>query len=151
MKHIILFITTALISLPALAQSDSVQYFGEKITQESPTAPADFLSTVQQQGEATTQVAGEITEVCPMKGCWMTMDVAGQEMMVRFKDYGFFVPKDAAGKTAVVQGQAVMDTVDVATLRHYAEDAGKSAEEINAITEPEVKLSFTADGVILKE
>lgn len=151
MKHIILFVTTAFISISALAQSDSVQYFGKEITQESPTAPADFLSTVQQQGEITTQVAGEITKVCPMKGCWMTMEVAGQEMMVRFKDYGFFVPKDAAGKTAVVQGQAVMDTLDVATLRDYAEDAGKSAEEINAITEPEVKLSFTADGVILKE
>ena len=151
MRHITFLITILLVSLQAFAQSDLVQYFGEKITEEGTTSSTDFLNTVQQQGEATTQVAGEITKVCPMKGCWMTMDVAGQEMMVRFKDYGFFVPKDAAGKTAVVQGLAVMDTLDVATLRHYAEDAGKSAEEINAITEPEVKLSFTADGVILKE
>ena len=61
------------------------------------------------------------------------------------------MPKDATGKTAVVQGQAKVDTVDVATLRHYAEDAGKPKEEIEAITEPEVQLSFEADGVILRD
>jgi len=36
-------------------------------------------------------------------------------------------------------------------LRHYAEDAGKSEEEIMTITEPEYVLTFTADGVIIQE
>ena len=135
----------------ALAQSEDVQHFGETITEENTLTPTEFINTVEEQGEATAKVAGEVTNVCAMKGCWMTMNIDGQEMMVRFKDYGFFVPKDAAGKTAVVQGQANVDTVDVATLRHYAEDAGKSEAEINAITEPEVKLSFEADGVILRD
>ena len=140
-----------LLLMSASAQSDESQRFGETITEENALAPTEFISTVEQQGEATAKVAGEVTNVCAVKGCWMTMNVDGQEMMVRFKDYGFFVPKDAAGKTAVVQGQAKMDTVDVATLRHYAEDAGKPAEEIEAITEPEIKLSFEAEGVILRD
>ena len=135
----------------AVGQSSEAQHFGEPITAENALAPAEFINTVEQRGEATAKVAGEVTNVCAVKGCWMTMDVDGQEMMVRFKDYGFFVPKDAAGKTAVVQGQAKVDTVDVATLRHYAEDAGKSEAEIKAITEPEVKLSFEADGVLLRD
>jgi len=37
----------------------------------------------------------------------------------------------------------------VATLRHYAEDAGKSKEEIEKITEPETNLMFLADGVLI--
>ena len=35
-------------------------------------------------------------------------------------------------------------------LKHYAEDAGKSQKEIDKITKPEYKISFIADGVIIK-
>ncbi len=141
---IILFISTA-------SRAQSAQHFGERIDEESVISSTELVNTVAQRGSVEAKVAGEVTKVCAAKGCWMTMDVGGQEMMVRFKDYGFFVPKDAAGKTAVVQGQATIDTVDVAMLRHYAEDAGKPKEEIEAITEPEVKLSFEAAGVILRD
>ena len=73
------------------------------------------------------------------------------EMMVRFKDYGFFVPFDCDGKNAVFEGVAFHDTTLVADLRHYAEDAGKSAEEIEAITEPEISTGFLANGVIITD
>ena len=73
-------------------------------------------------------------------------------VMVRFKDYGFFVPKEGVeGKIAVIRGEAFFDTLSVQLLQHYAEDAGKSEEDILSITEPEYALSFTADGVIIKE
>ena len=35
--------------------------------------------------------------------------------------------------------------------RHYAEDAGKSPEEIAAITEPKRTLSFTSSGVLIPQ
>ena len=74
----------------------------------------------------------------------------GGVMKVRFKDYGFFVPtKGLEGRQAVLQGYAVKEKTDVATLRHYAEDAGKSKEEIEKITAPEESLSFEADGVLI--
>ena len=74
----------------------------------------------------------------------------GDVMKVRFKDYGFFVPtKGLEGKRAVMQGTATREELDVATLRHYAEDAGKSKEEIEKITEPENNLMFLADGVLI--
>jgi hypothetical protein len=105
-------------------------------------------------GKETMEVKlkGEILEVCQMKGCWMTVD-AGNDTKIRvtFKDYAFFVPKDAAGKNAVFEGEAKYETLDVATLKHYAEDAGKSQEEIDAITEPETKLTFVASGVQIEE
>jgi hypothetical protein len=98
------------------------------------------------------KLTGEVLECCQAKGCWMTMELPdGQEMRVTFRDYGFFVPKDAAGKVAVMEGKAYMDTVSVDMLRHYAMDGGMSEEEANAkYTEPEVSLSFEAFGVILK-
>jgi hypothetical protein len=38
----------------------------------------------------------------------------------------------------------------VETLRHYAEDEGKSKEEIAAITEPVTEYTFEAVGVIIR-
>jgi hypothetical protein len=82
----------------------------------------------------------------------MTTDLGnGKSMRIRFKDYAFFMPKDADGRTFYAQGIASTDTTSVAQLRHYAEDAGKSAEEIAKITEPKVEIVFLAEGVILEE
>ena len=72
-------------------------------------------------------------------------------MRVSFKDYGFFVPKDITGKTVVIEGTAKQSVTPVAELRHYAEDAGKSKDDIAKITEPEKALTFVADGVIVKQ
>lgn len=97
------------------------------------------------------KVEGKINSACQTKGCWMTVDKSdGSTMRVSFKDYGFFVPKDCAGKSAVMLGRAFVDTTSIEDLRHYAKDDGKSKEEIEKITEPEYALSFEADGVIIK-
>ena len=38
-------------------------------------------------------IKGVIKEVCSKKGCWMRLPLTDEEdLMVRFKDYGFFVP-----------------------------------------------------------
>ena len=87
-----------------------------------------------------------------MKGCWMLVasDDSNQEpVMVRFKDYGFFMPKDIAGRKVVMEGWAFREVTPVDELRHYAEDAGKSQEEIDAITEPKDEMKFLASGVLL--
>ncbi|WP_045475045.1 DUF4920 domain-containing protein [Winogradskyella sp. PG-2] len=97
-----------------------------------------------------TKIKGKIIEVCSKKGCWMTLDMDGEnEVMVKFKDYGFFMPLDAEGDV-VVNGKAFVTETPVDELRHYAEDAGKSKEEIEAITEPKLEYRFEADGVLLK-
>ncbi|GAB4159766.1 MAG: hypothetical protein Tsb0033_14750 [Winogradskyella sp.] len=97
------------------------------------------------------KMTGKINEVCSKKGCWMTLDMGNdKEVMVRFKDYGFFMPLNAEGEV-VVNGKAFVEETSVDELRHYAEDAGKSEEEIAAITEPKFEYKFLADGVLLKQ
>ena len=94
--------------------------------------------------------ASKINEVCSKKGCWMKLALTeGTETMVRFKNYGFFVPLDAAGKEVIVSGKAFVTETSVADLKHYAEDAGKTKEEIAAITASKVEFAFVADGVLL--
>lgn len=99
-----------------------------------------------------TKIIAKVDEVCQAKGCWMKVDLGnGEQAMVKFKDYGFFMPMDIAGKEVVLNGKAFVNEVPVEEQRHYAEDAGKSAEEIAKITEPKRTFSFVADGVLLKE
>ena len=97
------------------------------------------------------KMKGKIIEVCSKKGCWMTLDMGGEnQVMVKFKDYGFFMPLNAEGEV-VINGKAFVSETSVDELRHYAEDAGKSKEEIEAITEPKFEYGFEADGVLLQE
>ena len=140
-----------LLALTATNFAQAQSNYGAKITEKGAVKPDGFLKSMEGKTELSAKVEAKIVTVCKKKGCWMDLDLEnGQTMKVRFKDYEFFVPKDADGKTAVVEGIAKIETVDVETLRHYAEDAGKSPEEIAAITEPERSYSFEAVGVIIK-
>lgn len=134
------------------ASANGNQFFGEKITADD-AMPYDFLlAKLESQDSMETKVKGKVSGVCQAKGCWMTIvsDEAGKpEMFVKFKDYGFFMPKDIAGREVVMRGKAYREMTTVEELKHYAEDEGKSKEEIEKITEPEEELKFMADGVVL--
>lgn len=133
-------------------QQSPYKSYGAKITSEG----AITASKIGEQYEAlktgdTALVKFEapITSVCKSRGCWMRLDAGDEEVFVKFKDYGFFVPLDAAGD-AVVQGKAYLEEVSVDELKHMAKDAGKSANEIAAINTPKRELRFMADGVLIK-
>ena len=73
----------------------------------------------------------------------------GDGIMIRFKNYKFFMPKDIVEKDRVLQGTAQKTTTSLAELKHYAEDAVKSKEEIEKITEPKTAIEFIATGVLV--
>lgn len=126
------------------------QTFGASFTPKAIVAYEDLSSKVTDTDSLAVTVQGTVAEVCQNKGCWMSItNGKGEDMMVRFKDYGFFMPKDISGREVIMNGKAFYQVTPVDELRHYAEDAGKSQEEIDAITEPKRELSFLADGVIL--
>lgn len=124
--------------------------FGAHIDEQGALAAADLLKQLEKKDSVAGKITAPITAACQKKGCWMTVDLGGTEMRVTFKDYGFFVPKNSAGHTATMEGVARKEEISVATLKHYAEDAGKSKAEIAAITKPETEYSFEATGVIIK-
>lgn len=99
-----------------------------------------------------TQVSGTIVEVCKSKGCWMKVDIGNEEQVfVKFKDYGFFVPTDSENGKVVMNGIAFVEEVSIDEQRHYAKDAGKSKEEVDKITKPKRTLRFEASGVQIEK
>jgi len=128
--------------------------FGDKIEAEGAIKAvelAEKYKTMVEGDTLVTKVTAKINEVCSTKGCWMRLDLENdEEVMVRFKDYGFFMPLNATGEV-IVNGKAFVTEISVDELKHYAEDAGKSEAEIAAITEAEKTFAFEADGVLLKQ
>lgn len=123
--------------------------FGGAVAATPATAVGDLLGAAEKFDGQTLVVEGQVAEVCQNKGCWMTLKNADREMRVKFKDYGFFVPKDSAGKTVRMEGVFQIEMVPVDEARHYLEDAGKM-EEAAKITEPVPSFTFVASGVQLR-
>ena len=104
----------------------------------------------QEEDEFTFEA--DLVEVCSKAGCWVNIDKGnGETFMVRFKDHFTIPPLTEVGTGAYLHGFAYWDTVSVDMLQHFAEDAGKSEEEISSITEPKFELGFSADGITLKK
>ena len=135
-----------------VTKDTTLMYFGDSITMDGAIAADQLVAQLAGKDSISVKISGTIDEVCQKKGCWMNINIGnGQSMKVRFKDYAFFVPKDAAGKAMFIEGYAYNDTISVAEQKHYAEDAGQSKEEIAKITKPEISISFEANGVIIKK
>lgn len=138
-------------AVEAAVESVENHYFGDSINEEDAVEINSLLALMEGQDSVKVKLSGVVNSSCQKKGCWMKMDMGnGEEMRVSFRDYGFFVPTNLGGEEAVIEGVAYIDTIDVQFLKHLAEDAGKSQEEIDAISEPEISVNFTADGVIIK-
>ncbi len=145
----------AFLSLTAFAQNNpklaakGVTY-GEGTTNTETLTVAEMEKQVQEKGTFSGKITGKVTEVCIEKGCWMKVEKAnGESITVRFKDYGFFMPKNIVGQTVVLEGEAKEKEVSVKQQQHLAEDAGKTKAEIEKIKEVKKETQFIAKGVLV--
>jgi hypothetical protein len=134
---------------------EEMQIYGQSFDSENAIKEAEIAAAFKDLGVTdtlNTTFYGVVTEVCKVKGCWMKVSLEeGQETMVTFKDYGFFVPVDLIGKVVALNGKGYIDKMSVEDQQHFAKDGGASEEEINKITTVKVTRSFIADGVILEK
>ena len=147
------FVLIFLISFISFGQKSdqNLKFYGSKINLKEIENYKLKKNKLLNNPNNDVKIQGKIISTCPMKGCWMKMNVNNDTLLVRFKDYGFFVPKTGSeGKSVIINGKLSIDTLSVGQLKHYAEDAGKTKFEISLITKPEITLSFLADGVIIK-
>jgi len=159
MKHIVIasLATIALISCQSantgneISQEEAQAYmnFGDStFAVENALTAAALIQEFESTGDTLySTVAGEITKVCTVKGCWMATAIDSSENLFVDYDYEFLLPTNSQGQNMVMTGFAYWDSTSVAELQHYAEDRGASEEEIAAITEPTGEVKFKATGV----
>ena len=129
--------------------------FGDKIVADNALSKEQMMKKYKNLKPGDTvsvKFRSKINDVCQKKGCWMAMELPnGQETFVKFRDYGFFVPLNAADSEAIVSGKAFISETSVAQLKHYAKDGGASEEEIAKITAPKIEYKFMANGVLISK
>ena len=150
---IILFVLLLATSICGQAQEkEKVQaakgvVYGVVSKEAKPIAPDDIngqLVNNQYKG----QIKAKVVEVCKAEGCWIKVTKKdGTTLMVRAKDHAFLLPENIVGKTVLIEGTATVKETTEAMRKHYAEDSGKSKEEIAAIKGAEIDVQFAAKGV----
>jgi hypothetical protein len=129
--------------------------FGDSISADGAISKEELLTKYDSLKPTDTlevKVLSKIVDVCQKKGCWMNIELgSGKSAFIKFKDYGFFVPKNAAESEVIIHGKAFVEVTSINDLKEYAKDAGKSKAAIDSIVAPETNYSFMADGVLIKK
>ena len=147
MKKIKVLLGLFIISASLSGQTRS---FGEKIEEGSIIENSKIQNLFLAKEKFNAKLKAKVTDVCQMKGCWMKLEIGDEkDIMVNFKDYSFFVPKNIIGKEVIVSGEAFKRNISIDELKHYARDRGENESAISLIVEPKEIYSLTAKGVIL--
>jgi len=152
MKNLMFVVFALLIAACSGPKAAADGFYGDKFKPKKYMELSDLAREMNTQDSMAVSVKGKVESVCQKKGCWMNIvSENGDEMFVKFKDYGFFMPLDLAGKEVIMNGYAFKDETSVEDLRHYAEDEGLSEEEISQIVAPKEELKFMASGVYIPQ
>lgn len=134
---------------PASAKAGVV--YGE-VAQQGKSVSIDHLESSLKGNKYEGRVTGKVVEVCQAMGCWVKLEKKdGSTVMVKALDHEFTMPKDIVGKQVEVTGKAEVKEIPEKMRRHYAEDAGKSKEEIAAIKGSSKEITIQAKGVKVME
>lgn len=137
---------------PADKSAGTPAKFGAPLSAEPALSAQAVLADPKKYDGKDIKLTGQVSGVCQNKGCWMTIgtgEPGSASVRVQFKDYGFFVPRDCMGKTAVVEGHFKMTTLSVAEAQHYADDAARAGAAPKKISAPQATLALLATGVEL--
>lgn len=137
---------------PPAGNANIGDYYGDKVESKNAVPLMELPKKLESTESVEGKFKGKVLDVCAKKGCWVRLAIDDSTTaFVKMKDYAFFVPMAAVGKTVVIEGTSKVKTVSVAEQKHYAEDAKKSKEEIDAITKPKKEYSIMAKGIVVVE
>lgn len=122
--------TVLIVSIFISSVSFTQEKYGKEITLEKKTEISEIISDPSGYVGKKVLIEGEIFAVCQMAGCWMEVaNEEGQKMKVKVKDGEIVFPKEAVGKTALVEGEVYTIELDEEEAKdyfeHMAEDAGQ--------------------------
>jgi len=121
--------------------------FGAALTLAELSGLEDVVAHPEKYADRDVLVRGRISDVCQKRGCWVVLSEGDAHVRIRFKDYGFFVPKDCSGSRAYVEGRVQVETLSEEQARHY-ESESRDGDPSKIRGEQRV-VSFTASGLRL--
>jgi len=137
---------------------DKIVRRGEALTSAATLSVSDCISKGKELGGKSVKVEGTVAQVCAKKGCWFVLSTDGKDatpdntIRITSKDYRFFVPTDAVGQKATIEGALEVKTMSIEEAQHMADDAAEAGgEPAPKVTEPQVEVRIAAVGVELRK
>jgi len=106
----------------AATSNEAVVVRGDKLKGLPKTELTKLLEAPTDFDGKSVFVEATVRKACQRKGCWMELAPTsgkGPGVRVTFKDYGFFVPLDSAGRTARVEGLVKVADLSEDMAKHY--------------------------------
>lgn len=128
----------------AKAKEAAERRFGAAPTLEGEPVPVTTLiATPEPYLGKTVKCAGKVAQVCQSMGCWLELqaDEGGEGLRVPMANHAFFIPKDAVGQHAVIEGALRRADLPAAQREHYQSEGMKAVGP----------LALDATSVILRE
>ena len=148
----------ALVSVGCQANPKSSGYarYGAAVDTGAAVSLAEAVARIDQYAGKSVCVKAKIDDVCKGRGCWMLLADGGHRVRVRFGTTepctgAFLVPRNSAGREAYAYGVLKKDAIPEDLARHYAEDEGKSKDEIAKIVGPQPAVTMIASGVMISD
>lgn len=138
---------------PSVAKQPALgtQLYGSPLGSSEAVELSEVLSNPEKFHDRNVVVSGYVKRACSRKGCWMELSTNAEKnsvgCRVKFKDYGFFVPTDAQGSSARLEGLVQVTKVEKAAVEHYESEGGTFPSKAADGTAKEVR--FVATGVEL--
>lgn len=144
-RHAPLVLCLALASLasPAMGSdtaSDNVVRLSEPVTATAeweefgarvddtgvPVSLHELVEAADEQAGRQVLLKTRIAKVCRKKGCFFIARDGNAVARITFKDYGFFIPTDSAGKEVLLNGTFERREITDAQAKHYRKDLGEA-------------------------
>jgi hypothetical protein len=128
-RRILPFVLLA--GLAAASPADAAETYGGGVSLTETTSIGKILVDPDTYVGKRVRIEGEVTDVCPMRGCWMEIaEPEGDRIRVKVEDGVLVFPADAKGKRAVAEGvleEIPMDREQyVLWMSHLAEERGET-------------------------
>ncbi len=129
---------------------NSIQ-LGEKMSTGPIKSVEACINESQNITGKTVKMTGQVKQVCQAKGCWFAITgTKGESIRVTSLGYKFFVPINAAGKTATVEGVFGVKELSAEMAQHYEDDRVQgTSEKPRKITKSVKEYSIAATAVKL--
>jgi len=100
--------------------------------------------------DRVVRLEGECYRVCQTEGCWLIVTDGKSKLRVTIKDKDFAAPMNLGSKNIILEGKVSELLTSEADAREYADEAGKSEEETNAIQGDQRVPVFVATSLEIK-
>jgi hypothetical protein len=137
--------------------ADGIVRRGEKLSTTATLKIDQCIAKAKDLAGKSVKCEGTVTQVCVKKGCWFALAAntdakPADTVRITSEGYRFFVPTDAVGQTAVVEGKIEIKEMSIEEAQHMADDAAKSTgKPAEKVTAPQVEVRIASVAVEMKK